>query len=425
MKLFAIALKDILRSIRNSFFLFFGLGVPLLATAIFYFAFGGAGSGDGFELPVTPVQVVNLDQAGAEYGGFSAGQLLVAFLRSDALAGLVQVTEAADAAAARAAVDRQEAGVAVIIPAGLTAAAFGPGQGAAIELYQDPTLTLGPSIVKAIVGQFADGFAGSKIAVAAAAGELEARGLPVDDGLRRQIALAYAEWAQALGAGQEENTNTLLQVRAPAGPAAGSGGTMPIVALIMAGMMVFYAFYTAVASSMSILQEHETGTLARLFSTPTPQGTILGAKFLAAGVLVALQMTVLLALAWVIFGIDWGGFGAIALVTLGTVAAATGLGILINALLKNTRQGSIVYGGVLTVMGMGGMVSVFTGKMPGSGSAVDLASLVTPQGWAVRGYSFLLQGRGPLEVLPTAAVLLGMGIVFFAVGAWRFRRRFA
>jgi ABC-2 type transport system permease protein len=425
MKLLDIAFKEILRSLRNAFFLFFGLGVPLLATAIFYFAFGGAGSGDGFELPVTQVQVVNLDQAGPEYGGFSAGQILVDFLRSEGMADLVQVTEAADAAAARAAVDRQEAGVAVVIPAGLTAAAFGPGGGATIELYQDPTLTLGPSIVKAIVSQFVDGFAGSKIAIEVASEELAAHGIPVDDGLRQQIAIAYGEWAQEQGAGQQGGSNPLLQVRAPAGGDAGNEGILQMVALIMAGMMVFYAFYTAVASSMTILQEHETGTLARLFTTPTSQGAILGGKFLASWVTVALQVAVLLTFSHLVFGIDWGKPAAIALVTLGTVVVATGLGILLNSLLKNTRQSGIVYGGVLTVMGIGGMISVFSGQMPGSGTGADLASLVTPQGWAVRGYGLLLQGMGPLEVLPTTAVLLGLGIVFFAVGVWRFNRRFA
>ena len=43
---------------------------------------------------------------------------------------------------------------------------------------------------------------------------------------------------------------------------------------IMAGMLVFYAFFTGVASAGSILQEEESGTLPRLFTTPTPQSTV-------------------------------------------------------------------------------------------------------------------------------------------------------
>jgi len=47
----------------------------------------------------------------------------------------------------------------VIIPAGLTAAMVNPGERAAVELYQDPTLTLGPGIVKGVVSQFVDSLA--------------------------------------------------------------------------------------------------------------------------------------------------------------------------------------------------------------------------------------------------------------------------
>ena len=86
---------------------------------------------------------MNLDEPGSEYGDFSAGQMLVDLLQSEDLSDLLEVSEVSEPASARAAVDAQEAAVAVIIPAGFTGAALGAGS-AAIELYQDPTLTLGP-----------------------------------------------------------------------------------------------------------------------------------------------------------------------------------------------------------------------------------------------------------------------------------------
>jgi len=58
MKVLDIALKDLVRSFRNMFFLMFALGMPLLMTGIFYFAFGGLASDDGFDVPQTSVQVV-------------------------------------------------------------------------------------------------------------------------------------------------------------------------------------------------------------------------------------------------------------------------------------------------------------------------------------------------------------------------------
>ena len=65
MKTLDIALKDLLRSLRNYFFLGFGLGAPLLMGAIFYFAFGGLASEEGFDIPQMDVLVVNLDEPAA------------------------------------------------------------------------------------------------------------------------------------------------------------------------------------------------------------------------------------------------------------------------------------------------------------------------------------------------------------------------
>ncbi|MGD8735375.1 MAG: hypothetical protein PVJ85_01360, partial [Anaerolineae bacterium] len=75
MKAIDICLKDLRRNLTNAFFLVFGLGLPLLTSLLFYFAFGGLVSGgEEFDLPTVQVQVANLDQGVA---GFSAGQLIV------------------------------------------------------------------------------------------------------------------------------------------------------------------------------------------------------------------------------------------------------------------------------------------------------------------------------------------------------------
>ncbi len=93
--------------------------------------------------------------------------------------------------------------MAVIIPAGLTAAMVNPGERAAVELYQDPTLTLGPGIVKGVVSQFVDGLAGSKIAAEVAYAQLAGHGLTADASTAQAIALEYGQWTAALGESQQ------------------------------------------------------------------------------------------------------------------------------------------------------------------------------------------------------------------------------
>jgi len=138
MKILDIALKDQVRFLRSMFLVVMAVIAPLLMTGLFYLAFGRASQGGGFDVPLTRVQVVNLDQGSARVGSFLAGQLIVDVLRDKSLAEILQVTLAPDEAAARGAVERQEAGVAVIIPRDLTARLFTTGEKAAITMVHDP-----------------------------------------------------------------------------------------------------------------------------------------------------------------------------------------------------------------------------------------------------------------------------------------------
>lgn len=423
MKTIIIALKDLRRMFMSAFFLAFGLVLPLATAALFYFAFGGMASSDGgFDLAPIPVVIANLDRA---QGSLAAGDVVAGILE-DSLPGLIQASRAEDAAAARSAVDRQQAAVAVIIPEGLSAAVIQPDGRATVELYSDPTLTLGPGIVQGIAHQVVDAFAGTKIATGVAAAQLAGHGATVNPATLQDLAMEYATWsARAAGQGEGE-ARSLLDVRPPSGKSdEGAGALASMLGQIMAGMMVFYVFFSGAAAAESILQEDENGTLARLFTTPTSQSAILGGKFLSTFLLLTVQVAVLLVASSLLFGIDWGPPALAAAVGVGLVAVATGFGLLVTSLLRNRRQAGIIYGGVLTVMGMIGMVGVFTASVPGAGNPMSTASLIVPQGWAVRGWQMLLLGEGASGVFLAVAVMLAEGLLFFVLGAVRFRKRFA
>jgi ABC-2 type transport system permease protein len=413
MKARDIALKDLWHSVRNAMFIVFGLILPMSTGALFYFAFGGlSGDDEGFALAPIEVQVVNLDEGQM---GFSAGELLVGVLQ-DAIPDLIHAREASDASAARAA----------IVPAGFTTAIMDLEGQAAVELYEDPTLTLGPGIVRGVVSQLVDGFAGTKIAASTAHDQLAAGAISLDATTIQAIAMEYANWTQTVSEGQQTGANPLFEIQVPAAQEQGGNeGVTSILALIMAGMMVFYVFFTGAASAQSILLEEEAGTLPRLFTTPTRQSTILGGKFISTFMLLAVQVVVLVIISGLLFGVDWGEPLLVAIVIVALVILASSFGIFITSFLRDTRQGGIIYGGVMTVMGMLGMITVFTGTVPTASNATNTVSLTVPQGWAVRAWRLLLDGAGFGEVLPTVAVMLAAGIVFFAVGVLKFRNRYA
>jgi ABC-type multidrug transport system permease subunit len=150
---------------------------------------------------------------------------------------------------------------------------------------------------------------------------------------------------------------------------------------------------------------------------------ILSGKFLSVFMTVLVQVTVLLVAAHLIFRIQWGEFAPMALAAVGIVWCAASFGICVNSFLKNARQGGSIFGAVLTVTGMLGMLSIIASGSP-TAAQIGTASLLVPQGWAVEGLVSAMHGARFAELIPIVLGLIAWGIVFFAVGVWRFNRRY-
>jgi ABC-2 type transport system permease protein len=422
MKILDIACKDMVRSFRSGFMLIMMFVAPLLITGLIYFAFGCPQSG-GFNLPVTRVQVVNLDRPAAQ-AGLAAGQMLVDRLQDGSLAKLLVVTNAPDEASARAAVDRREADVAIIIPADFTTAIVAANSQAAVTLYHDPTLSIQPGLVKVLVSDFVDGFVGARIALDVAGDQMRARGVALDDTMSRSLVQRFVDWLQTLSHGTAGETATPpLITRSPSPVAAPENLQSGMVASVMAGMLIFFAFFTGSASASSIVYEDEEGTLARLSTTPTSQAAILGGKLGAVLLTVTIQASVLLVVAGLIFSIHWGEPLTVALAMFGLVVAASGLGVLIMSFIKTTRQAGPVQGALMTVTGMlGGLFTAWLVNLP---AALDTLTLTMPQGWALRSWKLALAGAHPGEVFLPVVVLVVMGAAFLIVGVRLFHKRFA
>lgn len=436
MKVFDIALKDLTRSFRSAFAVIFMFGVPLLVTGMFYFMFGNMAGNGGFDLPRTKVIVANMDEGGPKFqvnpknipGGRQAdtmGDLIVNILESDDMADLIEITFAPDSQAARASVDGQQAQVAIIIPSDFSEQFADVREGkAVIEFYQDPTLTIGPAIMRSILNRFLDSMGGVKIAMNVFLDESN----PSDYALTGQFVQGYLDTSLALS---ENLEGELLDVR----DASGSGAQqnteeesqnvlLSILTPIMGGMMVFYAFFTGTSTAQSILKEEEERTLPRLFTTPTSQATILTGKLLSVFMTVCVQVFVLLIAARLIFGIRWGEFAPIALTAVGIIFSASSFGIFVNSFLRDTKQAGVVFGGVLSVTGMVGMISIFSGGSPSAATLGNTVSLLVPQGWAVRGLMQSVNAEPIGAVLLTVLAMLAWSAAFFIVGILRFNRRY-
>ena len=428
MKILDIALKDMTRSFRSMFALMFMFGVPLLMATMFYFMFNGRATDDNsFSLPATKVVVANLDQGGAaplqlppnlqDLGGEQegGGDIIVSILQQESFADLMQVSLTDSAQAARAAVDSQQAGVAIIIPADFSEQFSSLSGHATIEMYKDPTLTLGPEVVQSILSQFTDSMSGAKVAVDVT---VKLAGSS-DPQLIGQVVQQYLA-ASPTG----DPSASLITARAPAASKTPADPISAMIGMILGGMTIFYAFFTGASTAQSILKEDEEGTLPRLFTTPTPRSTIIGGKYLAIGLTVVVQIVVLFILGRLIFNISWGALLPLALVTAGTVLAASAFGICLMSLFKSTKQSGTVFGGLVTVTGMVGMIKIFT---MGATTApwTDIVTLFVPQGWATRGLLQTMNGASLSQIAITCLVLLGISAVLLTIGVLRFQKRYA
>jgi ABC-2 type transport system permease protein len=421
MKTFHIILKDLVHSLRSPFVLAFMLVLPLLQAGLPYLAFNGLTK--GLEVQSTRLQIVNLDRPVAQYPDFLAGDLLIETFQSDGLEDLLVITEAPNEAAARLAVENRQADVALIIPADFTASLFDAGRHAEIVLYQDPALTLGPAIVRDVVTNFTDGFAGSLMATDVTTAQLEAAGRTVPEATRLTVMQNYGDWAQTVGDSLSRGVHPAI--RYAASPAVQESGSVmkAMIGPLMLGMLVFFAFFVGAITAQSILREEEQGTLARLYRTSASRISILMGKFGAVAGVLTLQALLLLGTGSLVFGIDWGRPLPVLVNALGLVFAAAGFSVMLISCLRSTRQAFLVMGGAAILTGMaGGTMTTTFANLP---AAYRTLNLFTPQGWIMRGFEAAMRGGSPLEVFLPAVVAAGIGLLCLAVGLFNLNRRFS
>jgi ABC-2 type transport system permease protein len=436
-KILTIAFKDLLRSFRSLFAVGMMLLAPMLLTGLIYLAFGSQSqsSSQPAVMQTLKVGILNLDQpvstsADPSQPDLGLDQLVIDFLTNPALPDWLQVEEIPAISNSEAMIDLDTYGVVVVIPPNFSSSLLLSGSKASLDIYYDPALTIQPQVIKAMLTNFTDGLSGTSIALKVLDQHFSGRGVSIDPAANQKIITNLVQWSSALQQNMQSGDPAVshLKITAPdsQATAAAEETSAPLsnmLALTMTGQLIFFAFYTGGYTCMSILTEQEEGTLARLFTTPTARTSILAGKFVAVFFTVIVQALVLLVLAGLIFQITWGEPLMVALSVLGLVLAASGLGIFLISLIKSERQAGAVLGGGLTFAGMLG--GLFTVSVPNMPQAFQTINLLLPHGWALRAFRTTLEGGGFNDLLLPVLVLLGFGVVLFALGAFRFRKRFA
>ncbi|MBN8580980.1 MAG: ABC transporter permease [Anaerolineae bacterium] len=407
LKTFLIGIKDIKLAFRDRAALIFMLLAPFLLTlgmGLVTGRFSGSGSSGISDIPVV---IVNQDDG-------ELGQALVDIFSSEDLAELVEPSLGTSPEAARLLVDEDEVAAAIIIPAGFTDSII-PQQDSftdnaepeviKIEMYANPSRPTSAGIIKSIVDEFM-----SRVEEGSVSAQTSIIQMLMSGRITPQEAQTAGE--ELAIQGNNASLDEELAITLNASTAEGEKVEFDVLAYLAPGMALMFLMFTVSYGGRSILAEKSQGTLPRLLISPTSSTQILGGKVFGILLTGAAQMFILIGGTSLLFQLKWGDPFGVILLTFAAVFGATGWGMLITALARTTAQVSNVGTAMMLIFGILGGSFVSLEQMH---PFVQSLSRITPNSWALDGFTTLALG-GTLTNLstPITALLTMGGILFLA-----------
>ncbi len=410
-KIFLIGWKDLTLAFRDRAALTLMLVAPFALTLGMGFITGRLSGGSSSGLSDIPVVLVNQD-------GGQQGNALVTVFQSEELADLVTPSVTDDPALARRHVDADEAAAAIIIPAGFTASII-PSSGSApasdvvkVEIYTNPTRPTSVGVIKTIVEEFLSQVEVGRVGGQVAVTQLIGHGLIQAQDAARIGAELGARQANAAQAG----TSITLRSATEGGEAV----TFDPLAYIAPAMALMFLMFTAANGGRTLLTERAQGTLPRLLITPTTSAQVLAGKTTGTYLTGVAQMLILILTSALLFQLRWGAPLGVLLLILSAVAAAVGWGMLITAVARTPGQVTSIGSAITLIFAILGGSFISLDNMPDWFQAL---SKITPNAWALDGFTTLALGGGLADILLPVAALLVMGAVLFTVAVVIITRR--
>lgn len=416
----ALVRKDLRIFSRDRRAVIVGFVAPIAIASFFGFIFGG-GAGN---TQTSKVKVLYADQ---DQSGISR-DMLTEMQRNSSLD-----VQPASAEAAREAVRKGSASVAVVVPKD-----FGDRAGRAlftrsgkpgISVLYDPSHAVEQGMVRGILTGVVmqavskEAFGGSRKLL-----DEQRAGVEGSTNLSPETKAALSA---LLGSVQN-----LQSTSAVPGAAGGGGISMPAemhaeavtarrnveyngYAHSFGGMGVQFVLFLGIDMGIGLLLQRQRGLWKRLRAAPVSRGLLLGSRCISATVISMAIMLVLFAFARVVYGVKIEGSLAGFLAVCLAFSLMTGaLGLMVAALGKTpeaTRGISVLFTLVMVMLG-GAWVPTFI--FP---EWLQKITIVIPTRWAVDGLDGTVwRGYRFVDSLPAVAILVGFAVLFGAIAINRF-----
>jgi ABC-2 type transport system permease protein len=434
-KILAITWKELYTTYTDRSRLLVMIATPLALATIIGLAFSGFITGGGNDVPVRdiPVAIVNLD-AGvtANAQAVNNGEIFADLLVppdgvEDPDNTLHQLTNAValnSAEEARAAVDRGEYSVAIIIPAGFSAGlTITPTdltlEPTSLEVYYNPARQVSANIIRSITESIVNQIITGNVTIAATVQQMiELTALNP----ALSVQMLAGDFNPDFGPAFDPVNNPVRIVQQTV---AGEAVAFNPLVYVGAANAIFFMMFTAQGGANNLLEEQRDWTLQRLLVTPTPRIIVLLGKLIGTFVTCVVQVSLLLIFLTLVgsllsgrFQIIWGtNIISIALVVIAASLAAAGMGTLITALVRSPEQGNIVGSVVVMAMGVLGGTFFDVSAVP----VLGMLSRLTITYWGTNALTKLSLNQNDVGL--NLALLLGLGAVMFGIGLLIFNRR--
>jgi ABC-2 type transport system permease protein len=389
-----IGIKDLRVTVRDRA----ATGILLLMPMLLIIILGSALSDMAANISKIPVAVVNMDE------GDVGARIADSFLTDAALKDLFLTSSPRDPVEARAEVERGNLVGALVLPHDLTRR-INTGKASELVVYVDPGRQISGTVFRSVAEGVSTQVSAASIAARTAA--YYASGLAASDpafiGAVIGKAVQSASETRALDAVKLEETT------------ATRGREISMLSYYAGGMSVMFIMFGAMFGAFALVGERDEWTLPRLMMTPASRMDIVGGKMFGVFMVGVTQFAVLYAFTSAI-GVQWGDPIAIAALAIALVAAATGMSILIAAIAKTTRSVSGIAQIVIQFMAAVGGSFFPVAQFP---AWLQPLHYFTVNGWAIDGILETMRGGSIVSVVPSIVALLGMALLFFALGVWR------
>jgi len=369
-----IARKDLGQRWRDRSAVLTGVVAPLVLSVLFWLAFGRGGT----EFTAT-YAVADLD------GGPVAAAFVAGVLGSPDLADIVTVQVVADREEAVRRARDGDVAAAFVVPAGFSAAAQSQSP-LPIEVIRSARSPFGADVAESLARGFTARLDAVRRSVAVVLSTPGASATP-DEVAAAAAAAAPPITADQLGSGTSD-VNPASQF-APA-------------------MGVFFLYFVAGLGARSLLAERRQGTLSRLVVAPVPGNDLLAGKAVSTYLLGLLSMSVLVVASTVLLQTRWGPPLGVLAVVLAITFAVTAITALVLTVARTERQAVLLMSLVTFGMALLGGNFVSLAFAP---RWLQLLSLGTPNGWALRAFDDMAAGEGASAAVVPVVAITAFGLV--------------